>query len=49
MAGSLEHVDVLGVDCHIGSQITDTGPFEDALKSLKDFVNRLKVMGILNS
>jgi diaminopimelate decarboxylase len=45
MAGSLENVDVLGVDCHIGSQITDTGPFEDALKSLKTLVKELKAMG----
>jgi len=45
MAGSLEHVDVVGIDCHIGSQITETKPFEAALKSLKNLINDLKQMG----
>ena len=42
LAGSLEHVDVVGIDCHIGSQITETGPFEDALQSIKALLNHLK-------
>jgi diaminopimelate decarboxylase len=42
LAGSLEHVEIVGIDCHIGSQITDAGPFEDALKSIKALLNRLK-------
>ena len=46
MAGSLEHVDVVGVGCHIGSQITETQPFEAALSSLKTLINDLKKMGI---
>mgnify|MGYP000001415338 FL=1 len=46
MAGDLEHVDVVGIDCHIGSQITETKPFEAALKSLKNLINDLKQMGI---
>ena len=45
MAGSLENVDVIGIDCHIGSQITETKPFEAALKSLKNLMNDLKQMG----
>jgi len=45
MAGSLEHVDVVGIDCHIGSQITETKPFEAALKSLKNLIIDLKQMG----
>ncbi|MEX1329949.1 MAG: diaminopimelate decarboxylase [Desulfobacterales bacterium] len=45
MAGSLEHVDVVGIDCHIGSQITETKPFEAALKSLKNLIIELKQMG----
>jgi len=45
MAGRLEHVDVIGIDCHIGSQITDTKPFEVALISLKTLINDLKQMG----
>ena len=45
MAGGLDHVDVVGIDCHIGSQITETKPFEAALTSLKTLVNDLKQMG----
>ena len=42
MAGSLEHIEVVGIDCHIGSQITETGPFEEALSSIKALLQRLK-------
>jgi diaminopimelate decarboxylase len=42
LAGSLEHVEVVGIDCHIGSQITEAGPFEDALQSIKELLNHLK-------
>ena len=45
LAGSLEHVDVVGVGCHIGSQITESQPFEAALKSLKTLINDLKKVG----
>ena len=45
MAGSFDHVDVVGIDCHIGSQITETKPFESALISLKTLINDLKQMG----
>ena len=45
MATSLDHVDVVGIDCHIGSQITETKPFAAALKSLKNLINDLKQMG----
>jgi diaminopimelate decarboxylase len=45
IAGGLDHVDVIGIDCHIGSQITETKPFEAALTSLKTLVNDLKQMG----
>ena len=44
-AGRLKHLDVVGVACHIGSQITDAGPFEAALKSLKALIYDLKQMG----
>ena len=45
LAERLEHVDAVGVACHIGSQITDSDPFEEALKSLKALINELKQMG----
>jgi len=46
VAEHLEHVDVVGVACHIGSQITESDPFEAALKSLKALIKELKQMGI---
>jgi diaminopimelate decarboxylase len=42
LADSLENIEVIGIDCHIGSQITEAGPFEDALKSIKTLVRQLK-------
>ena len=45
MAANLDHVDVVGIDCHIGSQITETKPFESALISLKTLIDDLKQMG----
>jgi diaminopimelate decarboxylase len=45
-ARKLKNVEIIGIDCHIGSQITEVQPFKDALKSLKELVNELKTMGI---
>ena len=42
----LENINVVGIDCHIGSQITETGPFIDALSSLKSMIRDLKDYGI---
>jgi diaminopimelate decarboxylase len=42
----MPHLDVVGVDCHIGSQITEVGPFVDALSRLKDLIRRLRDMGV---
>jgi diaminopimelate decarboxylase len=42
----LDHVDVVGVACHIGSQITEADPFEDALKNLKAMILDLNRMDI---
>ena len=44
-AKTLDHLEVVGLDCHIGSQITETGPFTDAMKRLRDFVHRLRFAG----
>jgi len=46
VAGKLEHIEIVGVDCHIGSQITEAEPFQAALKNLKALINELKSMGI---
>ena len=45
-ASKLENIEIIGIDCHIGSQITEAQPFKDALKSLKELVHELKAMGI---
>jgi len=41
-AGRLKGVRVAGVDMHIGSQITDLQPFDDAFALLSDFVRTLR-------
>jgi len=45
-ASKLKNVEIIGIDCHIGSQITEAQPFRDALKSLKELIHELKTMGI---
>jgi len=45
-AAALPGVDVVGIDCHIGSQIIAVGPFVDALARVKAFVQRLHDQGI---
>src|SRR6476659_7004443 len=44
-AGKLKGVRVAGVDMHIGSQITDLQPFDDAFALLADFVRTLRADG----
>ena len=46
LAGQLEHIEIVGIDCHIGSQITEAEPFDHALRSLKALIDRLKQLGI---
>ena len=45
-AASLSHLAVKGVDCHIGSQITEVQPFLDALDRVLLLINSLKDNGI---
>ncbi|MBD8492292.1 diaminopimelate decarboxylase [Pseudomonas syringae] len=45
-ASQLPNLDVVGVDCHIGSQLTTLEPFIDALDRLLDLVDRLGDCGI---
>ncbi len=44
-AAKLPGIKVTGVDMHIGSQITDLGPMEDAFKLLVEFVGALRADG----
>lgn len=45
-AAEMANIDVVGVDCHIGSQITETRPFVDALDRVLALVDRLNSDGI---
>ncbi|UQS90533.1 diaminopimelate decarboxylase [Pseudomonas chlororaphis subsp. piscium] len=45
-AAQLPNLEVVGVDCHIGSQLTSLAPFIDALDRLLDLVDRLGECGI---
>ena len=46
-ASQLPQIDVVGIDCHIGSQITTTAPYLDALDKVLDLVEHLKREGIV--
>jgi len=45
-AASLPHLNLRGVDCHIGSQLTETAPFLDALDRVLELVEQLVAQGI---
>ena len=40
-AVGLKHIDVVGVDCHIGSQLTSLTPFVDALAKVREYLDRV--------
>ncbi len=44
-ARELNNIEVVGVDCHIGSQITEIGPFKDAVRKIKELVVTLTSEG----
>lgn len=46
-AAALPHVKIVGIDCHIGSQLTETRPFLDALDKLLQLITALKEKGIV--
>ncbi len=45
-AAGYSHIQVMGIDCHIGSQLTEIRPFVDALKKVLQLKQRLADMGI---
>ncbi|HLQ84611.1 MAG TPA: diaminopimelate decarboxylase [Salinisphaeraceae bacterium] len=45
-AAGMTHVDIAGVDCHIGSQLTTLQPFIDAIRRVLVLVDRLEQAGI---
>ena len=46
LAASLAGIEVVGIDCHIGSQLTTTQPFQDALDKVIEMIKTLKAQGI---
>lgn len=45
-AAAFAHVEVIGISCHIGSQVTEVGPFVDALHRVKELITALETFGI---
>ena len=45
-AATMANINIIGIDCHIGSQLTETGPFLDALDKLLELVSALKADNI---
>jgi diaminopimelate decarboxylase len=43
----MKNIKIIGIDCHIGSQITQLSPFEDALTKLKFLAATLRELGIV--
>ena len=45
-AAAMKHINVDGIDCHIGSQLTELSPFMDALERLIGLAEKLEKKGI---
>ncbi len=45
-AAALPNLDVVGIDCHIGSQLLDPAPFAEALDKLLQLIDELAAAGI---
>ncbi len=45
-AAGMAHIDIVGIDCHIGSQLTELSPFAEALDKVLQLVDDLRADGI---
>lgn len=45
-AADMDGLEVIGVNCHIGSQLTSVSPFVDAIARLRNLLDQLKTAGI---
>ena len=45
-AAALPGLQVTGIDCHIGSQITETSPYLDAMDRVLDLIDQIEAAGI---
>ncbi|MCX4187605.1 diaminopimelate decarboxylase [Methylophaga sp. OBS4] len=46
-AQNMSHLQLVGVDCHIGSQLTSVSPFVDALSRVLELIDQLQQDGIV--
>ncbi len=46
IAAAMEYIDIVGIDCHIGSQITAMAPIVDALNRLRSLITSIEDKGI---
>ena len=46
-ARTLKNLEVVGIDCHIGSQLTSISPFVDALKKIREMIEDMAGDGII--
>ncbi|MDG6897583.1 diaminopimelate decarboxylase [Actinobacillus delphinicola] len=46
LAHRLSHIQVVGIDCHIGSQLTDLSPFKEAALKVRHMIDTLICRGI---
>jgi diaminopimelate decarboxylase len=46
LANTLPHIKVVGVSCHIGSQLTEVDPFVESVRRIKELILRLRREGI---
>ncbi len=46
LASELPNLKIMGIDCHLGSQLVDVEPFVEALKKLKGLVDDLRKEGM---
>jgi len=46
LANTLPNVKIIGVSCHIGSQLTEVGPFVEAMQRIKKLVLKLRAEGM---
>ncbi|MBV8626362.1 MAG: diaminopimelate decarboxylase [Paraburkholderia sp.] len=45
-AAAMAHLEVVGIDCHIGSQITEIAPYLDAIDKLLELVDQIEADGV---
>jgi len=45
-AARLANIEVVGMDCHIGSQLTEMSPYIDAFDRLLELIDKLRAQGI---